>query len=122
MVVRRVVIDDRPHSRRNPQRELEREEQPRTIRIGNALEPRISAADEQLLADQAEEAREAELRRQAAVQNAEVARLARVAMVAVGRLGDGLQQVSRIDGRTRKDLQRIRELLERIRERHTLPA
>lgn len=62
-----------PRDRRELERELEREHQPRTLRLSGQPEPqRISQADEQPFADAANAARAAERQRKKAEHDAEV--------------------------------------------------
>jgi hypothetical protein len=96
-----------------------------TLKVGPEVESRPSAADEQAFADQEQERRDAERRAEEAThrveirtKNAQLGQNVQEALLAVGRLANGLE---RVDGRTRKDLQQVRSLLRRIRERHTAP-
>lgn len=120
MAVRRVEIDDRvAPAKRQAERALERDEQARTMRVGNDFEPRLSRADEQRMSDEIREREDAEAHQRILEQNARLARDVQQVLMDADRLADGLGSV---DKRTRKDLQQIRSLLGRIRDRRTLPC
>jgi hypothetical protein len=120
MAVRRVRIDDRvPPSRRRAQRDLERDEQARTLWVQGNGEPRISPADEQEVTDAVRQREQAEARQCAREQNARLDREYTNVQLAVGRFADSLEDRNQ---RTRKQLQRIRKDLQEIRDRHIRPV
>lgn len=91
-------------------RDLERAHQPRTLRAGAELEPRPSRADED---DLTQAIRARELR--------ELQESLGAALKHVERAERELAAVRSVDRATRRDLNRIRQALSRIHERHPGP-
>jgi hypothetical protein len=92
-------------------RGLAREHEPRTLRAASEFEPRPSIADEELLTENAR-AREAAERRMALREMDRRLRAAEREIEAATRC------LRTVDHKTRKDLARVRQAMQRIRERH----
>ena len=91
-------------------RAVEREHQPRTLKVGREIEARISKADEDRYADEARELQEAELRRK----RAEIERLITTVEDDLAELRRAL---GRLDRATYRRFDRIRRELGQLRTR-----
>jgi len=100
----------------DPRRELERQHQPRTLRlVGGDLEPRVSRVDEQRIADDARERRDAGLRAEREAFEARLTDAIAHAERAADHVRETLGRVTREDYR---DLDRIRRAYRAIKSRH----
>jgi len=112
------VVSERPQSRRLRRVviDLEREHQARTLRAGQELEPRLSRADEQELADQARAKREAER----AVAVAELERRIAAAQDAIREIRPALVRIAGgVSGRDYRNLDQARRELDKIKRRYS---